>query len=99
MYILGKVLALTVFLISSIFLSISALLITEKSAPLVFIINAGGFFISLNVSKNVLTNIPVSFLSCPIPPCNQCPTNRKQNVSLITVSSLTNCSLKVVVFL
>ena len=56
-------------------------------AELVFNINAGAFCIFLNVSRNTLTVIPISFLSCPMIPCNQCPTTKYAQ------SSVTNDNL------
>jgi len=55
----------------------------EKFAPLVFKTRAGGLLIFLNVVKNVFNIIPISFLSSPRLPCNQCPTNKKQKSSSI----------------
>ena len=42
----------------------------------------------LNVSKNDFTNKPTFFLSYPKSPFIQCPTNKKQNVSLIELKSI-----------
>ena len=51
--------------------AVTSLSNTEKLALLVFNIKPGLFFWFLNVSQKTLINIPISFLSSPIPPCNQ----------------------------
>ena len=53
----------------------------------------------LNTCTGVLIIIPISFLSCPNPPLNQCPTNKKlKSVSTESkIEDLDDLPLKIVV--